>query len=66
MCQARELNVIVHVCQGIRHPPVEVSFILHTNGAGASADVCEYGAFPSSSGLFFLPAPFQGEAILEV
>jgi hypothetical protein len=38
--RARKLYIIVHVRQGIRGPPVEVSLVLHTNGAGAGADVC--------------------------
>jgi hypothetical protein len=38
--RARKLYIIVHVRQGIRGPPMEVSLVLHTNGAGASADVC--------------------------
>ncbi len=66
MSQARKLNVIVHTCQGIGHPPVEVSLILHTDGVGANANVCKDCAFPPSSGLILLPAPFQGEAVLEV
>ncbi len=35
-----QLYIIVHVRQGIKGPPVEVSVILNTNGAGVSADVC--------------------------
>jgi hypothetical protein len=55
--RARELNVIVHTCQGIGQPPMEVSLILHTNGAGASTNVCENCAFPPSSSLVLLLAP---------
>ncbi len=56
--QARELNVVVHTCQGIGQPPVEVSLILHIDGAGASINVCENCAFPPSSSMVLLPAPF--------
>ncbi len=66
MSQARELYIVVHTCQGIGQPPVEVSLILHTDGAGANINVCENCAFPSSFGLVLLPAPFQREAVLEV
>jgi len=56
--RARELNVVVHTCQGIGQPPVEVFLILHTDGAGASTNVCENCTFPSSSNLVLLPTPF--------
>jgi hypothetical protein len=38
--RARKFYIIVHVHEGIRGPPVEVSLVLHINGAGAGADVC--------------------------
>ncbi len=56
--QARELNVVVHTCQGIGQPLVEVSLILHIDGAGASTNVCENCAFPPSSSVVLLPVPF--------
>ncbi len=65
MSQARELNVFVHACQGIRRPPMEVALILHIDGAGVGANVCHNCVFPSSSSLVLLPAPFQGEVIFE-
>ncbi len=38
--RARKLDIVVHSCQGIERPPMEVSLVLHTNGAGADANVC--------------------------
>jgi hypothetical protein len=64
--RAQEFNVVIHAWHGVSRFPMKVSLALDIDSAGTNANVCEYGAFPSSSGLFLLPAPFQGEAVLEV
>jgi hypothetical protein len=47
-------------------PLVEVSLVLHVDGTGAGADVCQDRAFSSSFRLVLLPTPLKGEAVLEV
>jgi hypothetical protein len=38
--RARELDIVVHACQRVGQPLVEVPLVLHTDGTRIGADVC--------------------------
>ncbi len=66
VCRAREDNIVVQVGHGFGRPQVHIFLLFRIDSIEASADVSQNRAFLASLDMIFLPAPFQGEAPLEI